>query len=123
MHDIQGLFYCGATKETVDNYKHYLQIYHTELSARIRELGSDPDVLYPYSIFEKEWIDCGLYGFALCIGAIKMMLRNRENVPDLEAFVNEGSVADFFNNVVSNDEEWLLRVKYIARHLIEIGSV
>lgn len=93
------------------------------MSDRIIELGSDPKVLYPYSIFEKEWKDAGLYAICIAILTIRLSVRTSEEVPDLETGMNEDTLHEMWTKFSIDEDQWMSRVKYIARHLIDIGSI
>lgn len=123
VHDFASLFYSVASEETVCNYKHYLRLYHDELKRRIKELGSDADVLYPYSVFEKEWRDYWPYSFGLAVTCMKVILCQKDEVPNMEDAINSNDVANVFNDIKGNEIEWMRRVKYLARHFIDIGAL
>lgn len=93
------------------------------MSDRIRELGSDPEALYPYSILEKEWKEAGLYSMCLAMTVIRLFLRKDGSVPDLETRMNEGAADEVWCKLDMDEDLWLSRVKCIAKHLIDIGSV
>lgn len=124
VHDIQPFFYTLASKDTLDNYKYYLKVYHNELSKRIKELGSDPNTLYPFSSFEEEWKTFALYSLGLALFTIKVILCKKENTPNLEDKLTDGeAIREAFNAVSGDEEEYLTRGKYIIRHLIKIGAM
>lgn len=106
----------------MDNYSHYLKLYHDELSRRIRELGSNPDILYPYSIFEREWRHYAPYSFGRAVACIKVILRQKDEVPNLQNAVNNNGVGNFLTDIQGNEKEWIRRTKYIARHFIDMGA-
>lgn len=125
LHDIGGLFLQVASKETLDNFNYYLRFYHENLSKCIKELGSDPEILYPYDVLEKEWVKYGLYFFGIAIMSVKVMLCEKENVPVMknEEITESSSLAkDLFGNINSNEELVMERLRYIVRHLIKIGT-
>lgn len=129
VHDIGGLFLSVTSKETLNDLKHYLSLYHEKLSKCIRELGSDPDLLYPYEIFEKEWIRFGLYSFGIAIESVKTMLVEKDNAPVLKEPVDQNLtqlssvVEQAWGKVPDHEEQYLNRLKSIARHLIQIGAL
>lgn len=121
VHDLAPLFYTCATEEAIDNYKYYLEVYYKELSNSIKELGSNPEVLYPRSIFEKQWIDYGIYALGYSLMILKAMLCKKENVPTYVKDTNENGLLTMFSNLTDNMEEYLKRTKYIVSHMISIG--
>lgn len=127
VHDLGGIFYSVSSKETLDNYKFYLKMYHAELSKRIKELGSDPEVLYPFSVFETDWKKYALYSFGGSLLMVKMMLCKKENAPVLKEETARSEAAEtmerLFKNVNDGEEQFLRRMKYISRHLVEIGAL
>ncbi|GJQ72692.1 hypothetical protein Trydic_g1349 [Trypoxylus dichotomus] len=117
VHDIGALFYAVSSEETIDNYKHYLKVYHDELSTRIRELGSDPDKLYPFSIFKKEWRTYGLYSSGVAIVLLRGMLVEKGDLTD--NVESSDALDSFFSGSVASEKKWLARAKCIARHAID----
>lgn len=128
VHDLGAFFMSVSSKSTIENYTYYLKIYHNELCKRIRELGSDPVILYPFSVFEDEWRRHAIYAFGLSLFMLKMMLCKKENAPVFDTYADDSGISpekaqQMFLNVNDDEEQYLLRAKYIARHLIQIGSI
>ncbi|KRT83015.1 phosphotransferase [Oryctes borbonicus] len=117
VHDIGALFYAVASKEVINNYRYYLKVYYDELSRRIRELGSNPEILYPFSILEKEWKIYGTYSIGLAIVLLRGMLAEKEDLTD--NVESSDALDSFFSGSVASEKKWLVRAKHIARHAIE----
>ncbi|KRT83016.1 hypothetical protein AMK59_3031, partial [Oryctes borbonicus] len=124
VHDIGNIFYTTASKASIDNYKHYMQVYHDELSHRIKELGSNPDIVYPYSVFENEWIYYGFYCFGFSVAAMRGLLARPESAPDFSERINTNNkemLYSTFSDIPDNVDEWISRGRYLARHFISLG--
>lgn len=129
VHDIGGVVLAVSSEETLNDFNHYLSLYYEELSKRIRELGSDPDQLYPFEVFINDWKEYGLYIFGTAVIGVNVMLVEKENAPVLEG-MNDYDVKELatateqvFTKLNNNEEQVLVRLKYIARHLIKIGAL
>lgn len=125
LHDIGALILSVSSKETLENMEYYLRLYHDELSRNIKALGSDPNILYPYEILEKEWTKYSLYFFGIAIIALRVMLCEKRHVPVMteEAIMESTPVAEqMFGKINTNEELVMERLKYIARYLIKIGA-
>ncbi|KAK9681377.1 Ecdysteroid kinase-like family [Popillia japonica] len=124
LHDIGPLFYSTAPKDALDNDRDYMEVYYDELSKRIKELGSDPETVYPHSEFEKDRNSYGFFCFGFALTGIKGMLTKRENAPDLTERLkadDQSALETMFTDVADNVDEWMFRTKYLARHFISLG--
>ncbi|KRT78403.1 hypothetical protein AMK59_7343 [Oryctes borbonicus] len=121
VHDLMNLFFSVISKESLENTERYLKIYHEELSRQIRQMGSDPQKLYPYEVFEADWRKLSLYGYGVAVLLIKMMLSEVEESPNFEGMKNGTefeNVEEFMPNI-KKENEYMRRMKYITRYLIK----
>lgn len=121
VYDIAYFFYTIATKEALSKWRTYLNIYYQELSERIKELGSNPDKLYPQEIFEEEWKRYSNYGFAMAFIILKVMLYSKEETPNFEKLGTETILEnpELMFPTMKNDEEYMNRLRILAEHFIE----
>lgn len=63
MHDLSTALYSGSSKGVLDKLEHLLRVYHDNLSNTLRLYDCDPEVLYPFENFKKEWKKYSRYGF------------------------------------------------------------
>ncbi|KRT78402.1 phosphotransferase, partial [Oryctes borbonicus] len=121
-YDLSYFFYTIASQESLTNLNSHLEIYYEELSEQIRQLGSNPEILYPEDVFRNEWRRCSKYGFALAFVLLKFMLANKDEVPKLENIGLEnlkvGENIGLFPKY-ENEEEYLGRVKMLAGFMVD----
>ncbi|XP_060531528.1 uncharacterized protein LOC132705111 [Cylas formicarius] len=69
------------------NLEELLGIYYRSLSGYLRQLGSNPDIVFPYSSLVKQWHKYSLYGI-ICVGMILPIIlvdkSDAMNVEDLD---------------------------------------
>ncbi|GJQ82622.1 hypothetical protein Trydic_g19643 [Trypoxylus dichotomus] len=121
VHDLMNLFFSVISKEALENSERYRKIYHMELSRQIRQMGSDPDILYPYAVFEADWKRLSLYGYGVAVLLVKMMLSEIDESPNFEGMKNGTEfekVEEFIPNI-KKENEYMRRMKYITRYLIK----
>ncbi|KAI4466585.1 hypothetical protein MML48_2g00002815 [Holotrichia oblita] len=118
--DISYFFYTIASEEALNNLDNYLRIYHKELCKRMRDLGSDPDILYPFKILQQDWKQHGKYGFAMSFMLIRMMLSATDEVVSMEGvdFDNAEDCERMYPKI-KNEDEFIRRMKILAEHVIK----
>ncbi|KAI4467402.1 hypothetical protein MML48_2g00014039 [Holotrichia oblita] len=120
VHDLSLFFYNVASKDALNRLKYFLKVYHDELAENIRQLGSNPDLLYPYSILEKHWKEYGKHGFVLAlINSLLVLVEKDENFFSFEDvdLNNPESWASLYKKIRKHDE-YVERLKAIADHMI-----
>ncbi|KRT84528.1 hypothetical protein AMK59_829 [Oryctes borbonicus] len=118
--DVSYIFLTAASEEALSKTEGYLKLYYRELSRQIKQLGSNPDILYPFSIFLMEWKKYCKYGFAMGCLAIKVMLCSRDeafNLAGLDPKDTEQCENPFPK--FDNQEEYMKRMKRLARFMID----
>ncbi|XP_049830761.1 uncharacterized protein LOC126272167 isoform X2 [Schistocerca gregaria] len=69
--DLSFFLYSSTSKEFREsNISDLLKTYHQSLSDMIQDLGSDPQVVYPYKIFEAEVKQFSTFGFIMSLEAV-----------------------------------------------------
>lgn len=118
--DISYFFYTIASEDALNNLDDYLRIYHEELSKRMRDLGSDPDILYPFKILRKEWKQHGIYGFAMAFMLVRMMLSAPDEVVSMEGMdFDDAEDCQRMYPKIRNEDEFVRRMKILAEHVIK----
>lgn len=125
VHDLMNLFFSVISEESLENCEYYLKMYHDELSRNIVELGGDSNLLYPYGIFLEEWKRFGAFGFGVAVILIKMMLSGANETPNFEDMKGgkEFENVEQFIPSMKKEDEYLKRMKYVARYFIRNKSL
>ncbi|KAF2901787.1 hypothetical protein ILUMI_04403 [Ignelater luminosus] len=122
--DLSYFLYSCGSKEVLNNYQRYLDLYHDSLSVHLRQLGSNPDKLYPYSVFREQWKRSSRFGLTLSVILIHIMLSEQNEVADITENAELGkSIVDAFDYDISNSEAYNDRVKHIILHFVNNGYI
>ncbi|XP_049787987.1 uncharacterized protein LOC126191227 [Schistocerca cancellata] len=83
--DLSFFLYSSTSKEVRDsNISNLLKTYHHSLSEMIQDLGSDPQVVYPYEIFEAEVKQFSAFGFIMSLEAVAESTLDEPDKPKLD---------------------------------------
>lgn len=123
VHDLSYFFYAGCSKEQFNKLDDFLKIYHNSLSKTLRELGSNPEKVYPLEQLRKDWSKHGLYGviFSLTVTKVKLMAQN-----EIMDIVKDNAVGDVFSGMVNanvNRDIFKERIKNILLHALEYNII
>ncbi|GJQ82640.1 hypothetical protein Trydic_g19658 [Trypoxylus dichotomus] len=124
IYDLAYFFYNIASEEVMQNLQYYLKLYHDELTYQMEKLGSDPDTLYPFSVFEQHWKQHAKFGYYMGFMLIRMMLSEKEEQLDLEKidFDNLSEAANVMPKI-RNSEEYFRRMKILTEHMVSNGFI
>ncbi|KAL3278938.1 hypothetical protein HHI36_016456 [Cryptolaemus montrouzieri] len=67
IRDISYLIYCYIDKNSLDDFDFLLHAYHSELTTTIAKLGDDPDEIFPFKEFKREWRKYGMFGLVMML--------------------------------------------------------
>ncbi|GJQ82638.1 hypothetical protein Trydic_g19656 [Trypoxylus dichotomus] len=117
--DISFFFLTVASEDALKETNYYLKLYHDELSKQLKLLGSEPDILYPFSALLKHWKDHCRFGFAMATLVIKIMLSEEDEVVNYEALdlENVEELENLFPKFKKEDE-FLRRMKILAQYMV-----
>lgn len=111
--DLALFFYLASPKHIMDEIDKYLQIYYSSFSDYLRELGSDPDSLFPFDVFLKYWRKFRKFGLALALFGLRFVIAEEGEIPEL--LTMEG-LDQAVNSDMSNQKEQDKRVIDVVRH-------
>ncbi|KAJ6648229.1 hypothetical protein Bhyg_03456, partial [Pseudolycoriella hygida] len=88
--DVVYFIFCCTTKELRDvHYDNFLKTYHDSLSAHIRRLGSDPDLLFSNNLMQEHLNKFGKIGMVFAIGILPIITAARGEKINLDKVANE----------------------------------
>lgn len=79
------IYTCTSMELREKHYDELLKAYHRSLSDLVRGLGSDPNVLFPYSEFEKEMQESARFGVGMGMDNLPFSIMDDCEAPDLDA--------------------------------------
>lgn len=119
--DLAYFFYTTAPafEETLKRVDAFLKTYHDELSNQIKQMGNDPDKLYPLSLLKDEWQQYAKFGFCRAFLILKAMLGKTEELPgfddtDMTEVLKRASVS----GNLERDYEYIRRLRNLAEHFL-----
>ncbi|XP_052902739.1 uncharacterized protein LOC128310196 isoform X2 [Anopheles moucheti] len=91
--DISFFVYsCTSQALREAHYQDLLDAYYGGLAEMLRDLGSDPDVVFPYAELEKEFKQYARFGCGMGIESIPFSLLDESEVPDLDKITGDESI-------------------------------
>ncbi|CAH1170180.1 unnamed protein product [Phaedon cochleariae] len=87
--DLSYCIYASFSKEILDDLDHYLRVYHQSLSESLRGYKLDPDLLYPYDDFIREWKQYSKFGVIMGILCNSGKNIDLESMPLLTDLIDE----------------------------------
>lgn len=86
---LYNIFTSTDKKLRATEYENFLNCYYEQLSENIRKMGSDPDQLYPFEEFRKEFKKCVNFVFVVGPSLLRVSLTKPDECADLEQ-IKEG---------------------------------
>lgn len=123
VYDLSYFFYVGATKEQFDKFDHYLKIYHDSLSKNLRELGSNPEKLYPLEQLRKDWAKHSAYGLIFSLLVTKVKLIDHNEIQDMVKDDAREDVFDGMLNAKVNKDVYNERIRNILLHAAKYNVI
>lgn len=119
--DVTHLLCFTAPENAIENLPKYLKVYYDSFSVFLRELGSDPDALYPFEVYMNHWKKYGKFGIALILFALRIIISEEHEAPSLRS-------AEEFNRTLIIDtivrqEEHDRRIICLSKKFVELGWI
>lgn len=119
--DLAYMIFTSTDSETRANYyTSALDLYYQTLDASITRMGHKTSLLYPMHVFKDQIQSTMLLGLLTGMMLVPMMLVDKENVPDMEAFT-EIPDASMYDNIMSQGCEE--RISGIANDFAAYGFI
>ncbi|XP_055637425.1 uncharacterized protein LOC129776066 isoform X2 [Toxorhynchites rutilus septentrionalis] len=91
--DISFFIYsCTSQALREAHYEDMLKSYHESLSEMLRDLGSDPEQLFPYFELQKEMREFGRFGCGMGMESVPFSLLDENEVADLDQIQKDEAV-------------------------------
>ncbi|XP_072396746.1 uncharacterized protein [Diabrotica undecimpunctata] len=115
--DISLFLHINISPTEVLKLKDFVEYYYTEFCSYLKQLGSDPDKVFPRSIFEEHLKIYLPYGMFLTLSFLEMLYLDNDDTPAL--FDEESN--EFFGGF-TNDLKIKSRDKYLQRLVALVDS-
>lgn len=103
----------------MDDVDKYLKIYYKSLSDFLRQLGSDPDVLFPFEVLLEHWAKHRKFGLAMSLFVFRFMLAEEDETLCL----TKEALEDGMKIVMTNQREHDRRLTDVLKHFVESNGV
>lgn len=118
--DLAYYFYCCTTKETIKSYKHYINLYYQSFCDFLNQFGCDGKKLFPFEKLLEHWKLYSKFGLIVALLIIKIMISDKEEVPDLTEAAELGkNIVESFAFESSQEELYLKRIKIVLDHFLD----
>ncbi|XP_066137708.1 uncharacterized protein [Euwallacea fornicatus] len=125
VHDLSYFFYSGASKDDMDKVDQYLDLYYDTFSLFVKELGADPQEIYPYEVLKEEWKKYSLMGLIMGIGvSVKKLLdKNNTETHTMVDLPREIKTEMFRQKClqIQKENDFKQRAREICLHAVEYG--
>lgn len=118
--DLSYFLYSCTSKEVLDNMNAYKYLYYDTLCKHIELLGSNPNNLYPISVFEEHWKMYSKFGFIWSSLLVFLLLSEKHEIIDFTDIVETGKeIGTAFDYEIANTNEFNGRMESIIKHFVE----
>ncbi|XP_043282276.1 uncharacterized protein [Venturia canescens] len=121
--DLSFLIYACSDKQLLDDhYDEILETYHSTLSSSIQSLGSDPQKLYPWTVFMDEVKERSVHGLIYALESVPFSMMDASKPFDLDDLVNTDIAVDVADIFVERNIETFESRRRLADLIIHAHS-
>ncbi|XP_050499198.1 uncharacterized protein LOC126879897 [Diabrotica virgifera virgifera] len=118
--DLSYFFLVNSPNEVLDDIQTYLKVYHDKLASQLRNFDLDPERLFPFSRLLDHLSLCLLPGLFLSFLVLKIMVTDKEDLPDhVEVVAESGDSFTMLSYEPKNFDEYAKRIKSIMQFLVK----
>jgi thiamine kinase-like enzyme len=122
--DISFFIYsCTSQELREQHYEDLLKAYHRSLTDLIREFGSNPEFLFPYSALQNEMKEFARFGVGMGIESVQFSIMDDSQVPDMDAIPEDRAVpiTEVWVLKPIENQEGRKRLTDIFKHAMDMG--
>ncbi|CAG9813170.1 unnamed protein product [Phaedon cochleariae] len=118
--DVSQFLYAVSSEEAlVTHFEDLMVFYHSKLSSCLRELGSDPENIFPYSLLIEHWKKYSVASLIFVLGFLKTIVSEGDEVPATEDITC--GLGDVFSNVkITNMNAYKSRLVAIVKNFCSL---
>ncbi|XP_072379904.1 uncharacterized protein [Diabrotica undecimpunctata] len=117
--DLSYFFLANSPEDVLDDIQTYLKFYYDKLASQLRNFNLEPDELFPFSRFLDHFRLCLLQSLFIVILVLKIMVTDKEDIPDHVEAADTGDSFAMVNYETKNFDEYARRLKIIMQFLIK----
>jgi thiamine kinase-like enzyme len=123
VYDLSHLLFACISKEDLNDLDLILEQYYKSFSTYLRRLGSDPDTLYPNTVFLDEWNKYSRVGILFTSIVMKICIVDKDDVPDMLEIAEDEIFDKIFRFDVRNKTQLRDRIRPIIKYVVENGLI
>lgn len=118
------IYSCTSQELREAHFEEIFEAYHASAADLIRDLGSDPEKIYPIADVRQELTDFGRFGCGMGIESLPMSMMEDEDVADLDAITKSDPVlTDVWKIYPFKEEAKRKRIAECLKHGIDCGFI
>ncbi|KAL1498378.1 hypothetical protein ABEB36_009185 [Hypothenemus hampei] len=126
--DLCHFFYSSAPKADLDRLYDYLKYYHRCFSIFLKELGGNPNVIYPLEVLEREWKEYSLLGIVTGLCARVKTCMDKKEFEEFcqKSYLPKEKIMEFWTvkaNEVYKQPKFKESAKHLCLHAVEFGLI
>ncbi|KAK4884254.1 hypothetical protein RN001_000525 [Aquatica leii] len=120
--DLTHFLYTCTDKQFRDKYYHeIIEEYYNTFSSFLRNLGSDPEILFPYSEYEEHLKKYSIFGLYMAVQILYLVFSSKDEVPDLHNITSKQDGLKVLNYRLKNNDMYTTRIKDIITDFENLG--
>ncbi|RZC41104.1 EcKinase, DUF1679, and/or APH domain containing protein, partial [Asbolus verrucosus] len=118
--DLAYFIFACISEEDLNSLNAILELYYKSLGETLRELGSDPEKLYPLNDFLDHWKKYSKFGVVMASLIIKMCFSEKNEIPDMAQTAESGNdISATFSINIKDKTSFINRISYIVKYVVE----
>ncbi|XP_031334603.1 uncharacterized protein LOC116164550 [Photinus pyralis] len=101
------------------HYTNLLEEYYKSLAGLLRQLGSKPEELLPYSVLLDHLKSYGAYALYTSMWILSSNMKKEQDIPDIYNSITETANVDHFSTIPNDD--YIPRIRDLIDDLLEYG--
>lgn len=118
------IYSCTNQELREKHFEEIFEAYHASAADLIKDLGSDPNKIYPIADVRQELTDFGRFGCGMGIESLPMSMMDDEDVADLDALtISDPVLTDVWKIYPFKEEAKRQRIAECLKHAIDVGFI
>lgn len=118
------IYSCTSQELRENHFEEIFKAYHLSAADLIKDLGSDPEKIFPISEVRKELTYFGRFGCGMGIESLPMSMIDEEDVADLDSLeISDPVLTDVWKLTPFKEEDKRRRVAECFKHAVDSGFI
>ncbi|XP_018563024.1 uncharacterized protein LOC108904829 [Anoplophora glabripennis] len=112
--DLSYFIYSTCSEEQLRHFDELLDTYYSSFSVFLKDLGCDPEKLFPFCTLRRHWKKYSLHGVLLTTSFLHVTICDKEEVPEFNDVEDLG--AAIMNVNITDEAEYRRRLVAVISH-------